>query len=257
MWPSCHDFGAHNSVATLWAESHEINASKGTIWVARNEIDPEITQMLGKIFGRKGDKPKKDVAIIHQSVPDEVLNIEPPHPETLDTSWMDATNVVDKPKPAKSAVAPKPQARQVKPEPKSVEKAKAPVAPSATANANAQSGARYPHGWLVVVEGPGIGEWFVLESGVSQIGQAEGQTIPLRFGDSSLAAECHAQLTYDEAQHAFVLDEAGESGVRINGVVASRPTTLRDGDIITAGGTSLRLVALCTPNFNWSEARSA
>lgn len=211
--------------------------------------------MLGKLFSRKGGKFQKDVAIIHQSVPDEVLNIEPLHPETLDTSWMESTTIVDKPKPAKAQTPVEREASQAVPEPKAPEAPKTPTPPSAAANPKATTGTRYPHGWLVVVEGPGVGEWFVLENGVSQIGEAADQTIPLTFGDTSIATRCHAQISYDEAQHAFVLDDAGETGLRVNGIVANRPATLRDGDIITAGGTSLRLVALCTPNFNWSEVR--
>ena len=213
--------------------------------------------MLGKIFGRKGDTPKKDVAIIHQSVPDEVLNIEPLHPETLDTSWMDETNIVDKPKPAKAPTAPEPKARRAEPEPVASPAPAVPSPPSASANPKATDGVRYPHGWLVVVEGPGVGEWFVLESGVSQIGQAANQTVPLTFGDTSISEECHAQLSYDDVQHAFTLDAAGEGSLRVNGVVTARPATLRDGDVITAGGTSLRLVSLCSPNFNWSEVRDS
>lgn len=206
--------------------------------------------MLGKLFGRNGGaKPKKDVAIIHQSVPDEVLNIQPEHPETLDTSWMDSTNIVDKPASAKTRTPP---AAAVQPPSPPAQIQMPPAAPSAFANPKAATGVRCPHGWLVVVEGPGVGEWFVLEGGVSQIGQDADQTIPLTFGDTSIAHECHAQLSYDEAQHAFVLDNAGENGVRVNGVVANRPATLRDGDVITLAGTSLRLVALCSPNFNWS-----
>jgi len=209
--------------------------------------------MLGKLFGRKGGaKPKKDVAIIHQSVPDEVLNIQPAHPETLDTSWMDATNIVDKPKAAKAPVPSAVESKESPPAPPVPEAPKAPAQPSAVANPKATSGARYPHGWLVVVEGPGVGEWFVLERGVTQIGQSADQTIPLTFGDSSIADQCHAQISYDDSQHAFVLDNVGETGVRVNGIVANRPATLRDGDIITAGGTGLRLVALCSKNFNWS-----
>lgn len=209
--------------------------------------------MLGKMFGRKsGEKPKKDVAIIHQSVPDEVLNIQPKHPETLDTSWMDNTNVVDKPKPAKTRTPPAAAPQQTQPSAEVQAAPKAPAKPSAFANPKAATGVRCPHGWLVVVEGAGVGEWFVLEGGVTQIGQDADQTVPLIFGDPSIAPRCHAQLSYDDTQHVFVLDNAGESGVRVNGVAANRPETLRDGDVITVGGTSLRLVALCSPNFNWN-----
>ena len=214
--------------------------------------------MLGKIFGRKGgSKPRKDVAIIHQSVPDEVLNIEPAHPETLDTSWMDETKVVDKPKPAKAPTRPAVKPAAAAPAPVAPAAPAAPAPISAAANPKATTGARYPHGWLVVVEGPGVGEWFVLENGVSQIGQSADQTIPLTFGDPSIAPQGHAQLSYDDARHSFVLDNAGESGARVNGVVAARPAILRDGDVITVGGTSLRLVALCSQNFNWSEVTRA
>jgi len=204
--------------------------------------------MLGKIFGRKdAGKARKDVAIVHQSVPDEVLNIEPKHPETLDTSWMNATNIVEKPKQAKAPVSPA-VVKPVKPR----VKAAAPVPPSATANPRAATGVRCPFGWLVVVEGSGVGEWFVLERGVTHIGRDEGQTVCLDFGDESISAHGHAQISYDEARHCFVLDKAGQDGLRVNGVVADRPTALRDGDIVTTGGTGLRLVALCSPNFNWS-----
>ncbi|SMX25053.1 hypothetical protein [Boseongicola aestuarii] len=148
--------------------------------------------MLGKLFGRNGGaKPKKDVAIIHQSVPDEVLNIQPEHPETLDTSWMDSTNIVDKPASAKTRT---PSAAAVQPPSPPAQIQMPPAAPSAFANPKAATGVRCPHGWLVVVEGPGVGEWFVLEGGVSQIGQDADQTIPLTFGDTSIAPKCHAQL---------------------------------------------------------------
>ena len=118
-------------------------------------------------------------------------------------------------------------------------------------NPAAAARARYPHGWLVVVEGPGIGEWFVLERGVSHIGSADGQTVCLNFGDNSVAPVRHAELSYNQELHVFELQHTGRNAVRLNGTAPKFPVKLRDGDIISVGETSLRLVGLCTPNFNW------
>ncbi|MXQ06877.1 FHA domain-containing protein [Alphaproteobacteria bacterium GH1-50] len=132
----------------------------------------------------------------------------------------------------------------------------APVAPTAPANAPAaQTGVRprFPYGWLVIVEGPGTGDWYPLERGVSHIGSGAGQTVRLEHGDDAVHAEGHAVLNYDEAHHRFVLSCPEGARLRVNGVQSDAPTGLRDGDVITVGGTALRLVALCSQNFHWSK----
>ncbi len=125
------------------------------------------------------------------------------------------------------------------------------------ANEEASARPRFPYGWLVIVEGPGVGEWFLLERGVSHIGSAEGQTVRLDFDDATVAPIRHAAVAYDEGRDAFVLDSGPEAAVRLNGTAARSQATLRDGDVISVGGTSLRLVALCSSNFHWGSEPSS
>ena len=210
--------------------------------------------------GASPQKPKKDKAIIHQSVPEEVLAprekpINPP-----DSSWMDkvgtrkdaAPATAPAPKPAAPAPARATAAARPQPSPQPA----APVAPTAPANAPAASATgrpRFPYGWLVIVEGPGTGDWYPLERGVSHIGSGEGQTVRLLHGDDAVRAEGHAVLDYDEAHHRFVLSGPEGAGLRVNGVQTDAPAALRDGDVISVGGTALRLVALCSQNFHWTK----
>ena len=91
----------------------------------------------------------------------------------------------------------------------------------------------------------------MLEKGTSHIGSAEGQTIRLDFGDASVSPERHAALIYDEGVHAFILAGGYGGSARLNGKPLAGRALLRDGDVFSLGGTSLRLVALCGQNFNW------
>jgi len=52
-----------------------------------------------------------------------------------------------------------------------------------------QGGSRtkFPVGWMLVVDGPGRGECFSLEAGMSQIGRGDDQAIRLDFGDNSIS----------------------------------------------------------------------
>ncbi|MBT8423488.1 MAG: FHA domain-containing protein [Silicimonas sp.] len=218
--------------------------------------------MFVKLFGGKDratGSPKRDRAIIHQSVPDEVLYPDgKPDPAGKDMSWLDGGAPPNAGSPPTAAASPKtapPPKAKPAPAPAPAPKAAGP-SPVADMPANAPIAASedrppFPYGWLVVVEGPGTGAWFPLFRGRSDIGGADGQTVRLGFGDGAVASQSHATLTYDEDQHTFRLD--GEGQLRVNGAGHRAGMTLRDGDVFTLGGTSLRLVALCSQNFHWSE----
>lgn len=209
--------------------------------------------------------PKSDKAIIHQSVPDEVLYPDRKPVAEVDMSWLKdmpekrsededrSTDELFAQTIEETVEAIEPEVLQpAAPEPLMLE----PTRPAM----NAATGDRppFPHGWLVVVEGPGVGQWFVLERGVSHLGSAEDQTVRLDFGDQSVQPDRHAAIVYDDTEHCFLLESEPNLAVRLNGVPAGRKVALRDGDVVSIGGTGLRLVALCTPNFNWdayAEAR--
>ena len=221
--------------------------------------------MFGKLMGRgqsrahsKSKSGKADRPIVHQTIPDGVLEATEQDVHMDDMSWLKSV-----PKAEQDVTQPTPKAKAVAEAPKQAPQKRAPevvndrspiVINLANENANppAVARARNPHGWLVVVEGPGVGEWFVLEKGVSHIGGEDGQTVHLSFGDSAVAPKRHAAVIYDEKSHTFQLDGQSDASIRLNGQLATLPTVLRDGDVISIGGTGLRLVALCSQNFHWS-----
>ena len=221
--------------------------------------------MIGRMFGRNGSgarvsgsKKGTDVPIVHQTVPDEVLGIPPRDAPPTDMSWMDSIPTpkhTSKSVPTDAKVVREPLekvAEEVTQKLAAENDADFEVLSDIAANPASVARVKYPHGWLVVVEGPGVGEWFVLERGVSYIGSADGQTVCLNFGDTSVSPVRHVVLSYNEERHTFEMHDSGQSRVRLNGTTPKLPVKLRDGDVISVGETSLRLVGLCTPNFNWS-----
>jgi hypothetical protein len=120
--------------------------------------------------------------------------------------------------------------------------------------ATAAARAKFPVGWMLVVEGPGRGECFSLEAGMSQIGRGDDQAIKLDFGDNSISRVNHAAVVYDPETHSFMLGHGGKKNiVRLNGAPVISNETLTTGDRIRLGETTLHFVALCTAEFNWSD----
>lgn len=112
---------------------------------------------------------------------------------------------------------------------------------------------RRPVGWLVVIEGPGTGDWFALESGLTHLGRGADQDVCLDFGDQSISRQSHAFITYDIARHSFKLCH-GESRnrTRLNGEVVEHKAALSHGDRISIGKTTLRIAIFCDDQFSWA-----
>lgn len=107
-------------------------------------------------------------------------------------------------------------------------------------------------GWLVVREGPGRGRFCPIFYGQSSIGRGPDQRIRLDFGDKRISREGHAFIVYDEIAQKFYLRDGGKTNlVRHNGDLVMAPTELHDRDEISLGETTLLLVALCGPEFDW------
>lgn len=119
-------------------------------------------------------------------------------------------------------------------------------------------GTRFPVGWVVVVKGPGLGESFTLQAGMSQIGRGEDQAISLDFGDTAISRTNHAAIVYDPESFQFFLGHGGKSNiVRLNDKPVISTEVLKNGDLIRLGETTLRFVALCDEAFNWSDDAEA
>lgn len=117
---------------------------------------------------------------------------------------------------------------------------------------------RFPVGWVIVLEGPGRGHSFTLQSGMSQIGRGEDQTVQLDFGDTAISRANHAAVVYDPEERKFFLGHGGKSNiVRLNGKAVISNEPLADGDKIRMGETTLQFVALCGADFNWDEDKGS
>lgn len=113
---------------------------------------------------------------------------------------------------------------------------------------------KFPVGWIVIAEGPGRGECFALQSGMSQIGRGEDQAVQLDFGDNSISRSNHAAIVYDTDNKEFLLGHGGKSNiVRLNNKPVISNENIKTGDTIRIGETVLRFIALCDQSFNWSE----
>lgn len=113
---------------------------------------------------------------------------------------------------------------------------------------------KFPVGWLVVVEGPGVGHAFSIFTGASMIGRGEDQVIRLDFGDNSISRHNHAAIAYDEEANKFYVGHGGKSNIiRRNARPVLSTEELHHADLLRIGETTLRFVALCGSDFQWNR----
>jgi pSer/pThr/pTyr-binding forkhead associated (FHA) protein len=106
----------------------------------------------------------------------------------------------------------------------------------------------------VVTAGAGRGASFALTSGVATLGRGQDQTVSLDFGDTAISRHAHASVAFDEETGRFFLGAGAKSNiVRRNGRPVLATEELENGDEIRLGETTLRLVALCGPDFSWDD----
>jgi pSer/pThr/pTyr-binding forkhead associated (FHA) protein len=108
-------------------------------------------------------------------------------------------------------------------------------------------------GWLVVISGPGQGRTLRLGHGMNSIGRGEGQRCRLDFGDTEISRNLHATVTYDPRGRKFYLMHGGGQNLTYLGEnPVLQPVVLSGGELISLGKTTLKFVALCGPDFDWS-----
>lgn len=113
---------------------------------------------------------------------------------------------------------------------------------------------KFPVGWAIVVDGPGRGECFSLESGMNQIGRGEDQAVQLDFGDNSISRTNHAAIVYDPESHTFTAGHGGKSNiVRLNNEPLISNAPLNDDDMLRLGETTIMFKSLCGTEFNWVD----
>lgn len=109
-------------------------------------------------------------------------------------------------------------------------------------------------GWLVVVGGPGIGQFRPIFEGNNSMGRADSNRIPIDFGDDAISGEEQAYIRYDSAERAFLFvpNLAKTNVVSVNERRPTGAVELVQMDVITMGRTQLVFVPFCGPDFDWS-----
>ena len=109
-------------------------------------------------------------------------------------------------------------------------------------------------GWLVIVGGPGIGQFRPVFEGNNTIGRAATNRVSLDFGDDAISSEEQAYIRYDSAERSFLFvpNLAKTNIVSVNDKRPAGAVSLTQMDVITMGRTQVVFVPFCGPDFDWS-----
>ncbi|MFV0295937.1 MAG: FHA domain-containing protein [Hyphomicrobiaceae bacterium] len=110
-------------------------------------------------------------------------------------------------------------------------------------------------GWLVVLAGPGKGNFRAIYSGSNTIGRSRSQRIAIDFGDDAISSENQAFLVYEgrKRQYQLVPNLERPNLVHVNDTAVLSNVELKPHDRLTIGSTTLLFVPLCGPAFDWSD----
>lgn len=114
-----------------------------------------------------------------------------------------------------------------------------------------------PVGFLVVVDGPGLGHVAILQTGVNILGRSPDEQIPLDFGDQQISREDHVRFSYNRKTRLFRILPGKGPETWLKDELVDEGRTLQRGDLITVGATVLRFVPFCDEDFDWSEDEPA
>ena len=109
-------------------------------------------------------------------------------------------------------------------------------------------------GWLVIVGGPGIGQFRPVFEGNNTIGRSASNRVSLDFGDDAISADEQAYIRYDSAERSFLFvpNLAKTNIVSVNEKRPAGAVALTQMDVITMGRTQVVFVPFCGPEFDWS-----
>ena len=110
-------------------------------------------------------------------------------------------------------------------------------------------------GWLVVVDGPGMGAEIELGNGQNALGRGEDARARIDFGDPEISRAAHAIVAYDWKNNRFHLQQGtGTNLTYMNGQQLLEPVELVPGSEFTVGNTTLRFVPFCDESFTWAKS---
>lgn len=110
-------------------------------------------------------------------------------------------------------------------------------------------------GFLVVVQGPGLGRAVQVGAGLNVIGRSEEERVALPFGDMQISSRDHVRIIYDDEARSFmIVPGSGKNVSRLGGQIIAMPMPLPSPSVIQLSkNTRVRFVAFCGPEFDWSD----
>jgi len=113
-------------------------------------------------------------------------------------------------------------------------------------------------GWLVIVDGPGMGSDLLLGYGQNSIGRGRAAQIRIDFGDVAMSRAAHVVVTYDwKGNRFYVQPGSGRNLAYMGDKPILDAVELAPGGEFTIGRTTLRLVPFCDDTFTWETAEQA
>ena len=110
-------------------------------------------------------------------------------------------------------------------------------------------------GWLVIVDGPGVGRDLRIGVGRNDLGRDRDNRIALPFGDTRISRRTHLWVNYDPLHRAFSVAPGNSTNLAyLNDAPIEERMPLADGATIAIGRTKLRFAAFCGDRFAWPDA---
>ena len=107
-----------------------------------------------------------------------------------------------------------------------------------------------PVGWLVIVEGPGMGHVATVGMGVNSIGRDRTERVSLDYGDKMISRSRHALITFDPRSRKFYIQHGGGTNLTyLNDEPVIAPREIEPLTHVQIGNTVLRFVPALRRRF--------
>ena len=108
--------------------------------------------------------------------------------------------------------------------------------------------------FLIVVAGPGVGQFRGVFNGMNTVGRGKDQRVPINFGDETISRAAHAYIVYDDEDRKFFIQHSGQANlIRLNGKPVLQSLELTAGDVIRIGRSELKFMPFCGSDFDWKD----
>jgi hypothetical protein len=113
-------------------------------------------------------------------------------------------------------------------------------------------------GWLVIIDGPGMGRSLPLGYGMNIIGRGARNRVVLDFGDQQISEEDHFRIAYDRENRRFhLVPGRGTNLVYLDGAPLLTPVELAGQRDLKVGASLMRFVPFCSADWDWPDRPAA